>query len=57
MLVHQSKTPDVHAKEVRRILASLLGSCIGCADCKGSCAALFEMIVVPETVLSRASNA
>lgn len=56
MLVHQSNTPDVHTTEVGQILSSLLSSCIGCPDCKGGCTELFEMIVVPETVLSRASN-
>ncbi len=53
MLAHQSGTPDVHANEARRIFASLLSSCIGCADCKGGCAELFEMIVVPDSILSR----
>ncbi len=56
MLVGQSNAPDSHAAEARRIFATLLGSCIGCADCKGGCAELFEMIVVPESVLSRVSN-
>lgn len=57
MLVHQLENPDAQAQDVRRILASLISSCIGCPDCKGGCAELYEMITVPESVLSRTSSA
>lgn len=29
------------------------GTCIGCKDCTGLCRELIEVLVVPETVLSR----
>lgn len=57
MLVHQLEALDAQALEIRSILASLISSCIGCADCKGGCAELYEMVTVPESVLSRTSNA
>lgn len=31
--------------------------CIGCKDCKGMCAALLDMISVPDTVLHRSVGA
>ena len=30
-------------------------NCLGCADCKGMCRDVFELAVVPETVLRRSA--
>lgn len=32
-------------------------NCLGCAECKGLCLDLFDLVFLPETVLHRSTNA
>lgn len=39
--------------ELARACAALTGPCIGCTGCKGLCAALIEVVALPEIILKR----
>ena len=39
------------SEEIGRELVALDGPCIGCKNCKGMCAALMQLLSLPEAVL------
>lgn len=47
-----------HAPRVTKVARDLgeIGGCIGCKHCEGLCRALIDAIVLPDVVLSRASQ-
>lgn len=47
-----------HAPLTREVSREVLssGPCLGCADCRGLCAALIEALCVPDVVLNRGGS-
>jgi hypothetical protein len=45
-----------HAPQVTKVgrdIFKIKGPCVGCADCGGLCAALLELMTLPDAVLHR----
>ncbi len=48
---HIAHAPNVRSLGAR--LPSLTAPCVGCAECRGLCDALLELLTLPEAVLDR----
>jgi polyferredoxin len=49
MLINRQAT----APHSARAIARLRETCMGCADCKGTCAEVMQMFLLPEILLRR----
>jgi hypothetical protein len=53
MEIARTKTSDRHTRDLQEELSTLRGPCVGCTDCDGICAELFDTIVLPDVILSK----
>jgi hypothetical protein len=53
MIVTRSQTGTGRMAALAQDLARLNAPCVGCADCRGLCRALIEVLVLPDLILHR----
>lgn len=51
MEVKRSKAPTERTGKVAAEIPRLRGPCVACADCKGLCAELIEVMTLPDAIL------
>ena len=51
--ITRSRAPDWRTRKIATDIPRLKGPCVACADCKGLCAELIEVMTLPDAVVRR----